>query len=518
MPSNSTVTINRGVLLVGGIVLVAAGAGSAWLISQRTSPRASKPEEVRTSNTSPATAPTGEVAITLSKEAADRAGIEVTTIASSSGGATLRIPGTVQPNAYKTVSVTPLTSGRVTRVVAELGQSVQRGQLLAEIYSPDLAEARTKYLSATAELSAHELELQRTEKLVAIGAASKQELEQLHAEHTGKLAMVNSYRSRLLLLGLSDQDLQNLTPQSDSSSTLRIAAPASGVVTARAANVGLNVDPSMSLFTLSDLSSVWIVGELYERDFGAASIGTPVTVTFAAYPDLQSSGKIAYIDPQVKAETRTAQVRVEVPNPKGQLRLGMLAEVRLTNTQQVSSISIPRSAVQTLADRTVVYVQDPQMPTRFVERQVVLGEPAGTDAIRVQSGLQPGDRIATKGSFSLRAERERLGLGTPGGIASPPASPQSSSSGAAEQQVARIEVTEKGFEPATVSLKPSVPVRLTFVRTTEHTCGTEVVVPSLNIRRQLPLNQQVNIDFTPKAGTLDFACGMAMLKGTIVVK
>src|SRR5262245_8350982 len=371
MASNSTVTINRGVLVVGAIVLVGAGAGSAWLISQRSSSAAPKAEATRASSPPPSSAHTGEVGITLSKEAADRAGIEVATVASSSGGSTLRIPGIVQPNAYKTVSVTPLTSGRITRVLAELGQSVQRGQLLAEIYSPDLAEARTKYLSATAELSAHELELQRTEKLVTIGAASKQELEQLHAEHTGKLAMVDSYRSRLLLLGLSEQDIQNLTPHSENGTTLRIVAPAPGLVTARAANAGLNVDPSMSLFTLSDLSSVWIVGELYERDFGAATVGAPVAVTFAAYPDLQLPGNIAYIDPQVKAETRTAQVRVEVPNPKGQLRLGMLAEVRLAG-QQVNSISIPRSAVQTLADRTVVYVQDPQAPTRFLERQVVL--------------------------------------------------------------------------------------------------------------------------------------------------
>ena len=297
MASNSTVTINRGVLVVGAILLIAAGAGSAWLVSQRSRPPAAKADATRTSGLAPVVAPTGEVGITLSKEAAERAGIEVATVASSSASSTLRIPGTVQPNAYKTVSVTPLTSGRVTRVVAELGQSVQRGQLLAEIYSPDLAEARTKYLSATAELSAHELELQRTEKLVTIGAASKQELEQLHAEHTGKLTMVDSYRSKLLLLGLSEQDIQNLTPQADNGSTLRIAAPAPGVVTARAANTGLNVDPSMSLFTLSDLSSVWVVAELYERDFGAATVGTPVTVTFPAYSDLQLSGKIAYIDP-----------------------------------------------------------------------------------------------------------------------------------------------------------------------------------------------------------------------------
>src|SRR5262245_20749625 len=144
MASNSTVTINRGVLVVGAIVLVAAGAGSAWLISQRSSSAARKAEATRTSSPPPSSANTGEVGINLSKEAADRAGIEVATVAPSSEGSTLRIPGTVQPNAYKTVSVTPLTSGRVTRVLSELGQSVQRGQLLAEINSPDLAEARTR--------------------------------------------------------------------------------------------------------------------------------------------------------------------------------------------------------------------------------------------------------------------------------------------------------------------------------------------------------------------------------------
>jgi cobalt-zinc-cadmium efflux system membrane fusion protein len=427
MASDSTVTINRGVLVAGAIVLVAAGAGGTWLLSQRSGPPSPKTGAIVPGGAPPASVATGEVSVTLSKEAEDRAGIEVATVASSSAGTTLRIPGTVQPNAYKTVSVTPLTSGRVTQVLAELGQSVRRGELLAEIYSTDLSEARTKYLSATAELSAHELELQRTEKLVSIGAASKQELEQLHAEHTAKLAMVDSYKSKLLLLGLSDQDIQNLTPRSESSSTLRIVAPAPGVVTARTANVGLNVDPSMALFTLTDLSSVWIVGELYERDFAAAAVGTPVTVTFAAFPDLQLQGKIAYIDPQVKAETRTAQVRVEMPNPKGQLRLGMLAEIRLSSREPTSSISIPRSAVQTLADRTVVYVRDPNTPSRYIERQVVLGESAGTDTIRVLSGLKPGEQVATKGSFSLRAERERLGVGNPTGGPGPSTSRQSSS-------------------------------------------------------------------------------------------
>jgi cobalt-zinc-cadmium efflux system membrane fusion protein len=415
MASDSMVTINRNVLAAGAIVLVAAGGGAAWLISRQSGPAAPRGEVTQNAPTTVTGASSGEVAITLSKEAADRAGVEVATVGTSSDGTTLRIPGSVQPNAYKTVSVTALTSGRITRVLAELGQSVQRARLLAEIHSPDLADARTRYLAARAELGAHELELQRTEKLVAIGAASKQELEKLHAEHTAALAVLDSYRSKLLLLGLSEQDIQNMTLQSGNGSTLRIVAPASGVVTARAANVGLNVDPSMSLFTVADLSSVWIVGELYERDFSAAAVGTPVTVTFAAYPDRQLSGKITYIDPQVKAETRTAQVRVEVPNPKGQLRLGMLAEVRLTTGQPANALSIPRAALQTLGDRMVVYVQDPLMPTRYVERQVILAQSSGTDSVRVASGLQAGERIAVKGSFAIRAERERLGVGSSGG-------------------------------------------------------------------------------------------------------
>ena len=141
--------------------------------------------------------------MTLTPEAIQRAGIVVAPVSSGSGSARLRLPGVVEPNAYKQVVVTPIASGRVTRVLVELGQSVRRGQPMAEIFSPELAEVETRFVSARAELDAHERELQRTEKLVEIGAASRQELELLHAEHTAKLTAVESARSRLELLGLS---------------------------------------------------------------------------------------------------------------------------------------------------------------------------------------------------------------------------------------------------------------------------------------------------------------------------
>jgi RND family efflux transporter MFP subunit len=162
--------------------------------------------------------------------------------------------------------------------------------------------------------------------------------------------------------------------------------------------------------TVVDLSTVWVVGDLYERDFSRVSVGTPAVVMTTAFPDQRIAGKVAYIDPQVKSETRTANIRVEVPNPGQQLRLGMYAEVQLeTPRAQTESILVPRSAVQNVADRTVLYLANPVQQGRFIEREIRLGEVSG-DQVVVLTGIQREDRIVTGGSFSLRAERERMGL------------------------------------------------------------------------------------------------------------
>lgn len=416
MTSNANVVVHRAVLVAGAVGLLGLGAAGSYLFVRQSSE--SSPASQTTTGSgvnAAAVARTSDAAqpvtITLTKDAAERAGITLVAAAVSSQSTVLRIPGVVQPNAYKTIIVTPLTSGRVTRVAVELGQLVQRGQVLMEIYSPELVDVRTQYLSARAALDAHELALRRTEKLVEIGAASRQELEMIHAEHTAATTSVDSHRARLALLGISDQDL-SVGAGSESAATFRVVAPASGIVTARNANVGLNVDPSMALVTVADLSDVWVVGEVYERDFQAVAVGTSATVTFSAYPELQIAGRVAYIDPQVKPETRTAQVRVEAPNPKGQLRLGMLAQVILSATSRAQTMTIPRNAVQRIGSRTVVYVSNPLDPTQFTEREVVVGESVG-NSVQLASGVAPGDLVVSKGSFSLRAEGERLGSSLP---------------------------------------------------------------------------------------------------------
>jgi RND family efflux transporter MFP subunit len=318
----------------------------------------------------------------------------------------------VEPNAYKQVAVTPLVAGRVVRVLVELGDQVRRGQTLAQVYSPDLAEAQTKYLSARAELEAHERELDRTTKLVQIGAASQQELERLHAEHAAKAASVQSLRSRLVLLGMPASAIESLSPGREIEATTNIPAPIAGVVTERGANVGLNVDTTTTLVTVVDLSSVWVVGALYERDFSRIHVGSNATVTTTAYPGLALHGRVSYIDPQVSADTRTARVRMEVPNPRHELRLGMYADIEIVAPANTQTVTIPRSAVQNVGDRQVVYLAHASEPGRFIERAVRLGEPSG-ERVEVLSGVKPGDQVVTAGSFFVRAERERVGMGRP---------------------------------------------------------------------------------------------------------
>jgi membrane fusion protein, heavy metal efflux system len=525
MMSDTRVTMQKGAAALVAIGLLALGAGTSYLLmrtdagageSAATTSSAPMPQPSSGASASTSNAQLPDVVIPLSEEAASRAGIVVAPVTSEMSAAEIRLPGVVEPNAYRQVSVTPLVAGRVTRVGPALGDHVRRGQTLAEIYSPTLAEAQSRYVSALAMLDAHDRELQRTQKLVEIGAASRQELEKIHAEHAAQAAAVQSARSQLELLGISRSALDKMAPGDTVNATTNVPAPIDGVITERGANVGLNIDTATKLFTVVDLSSVWIVADLYEKDFSRVRVGSEAAITTAANPEITLRGRVSYIDPQVSADTRTAKVRIEVRNTGGELRLGMYADVSVTATSVTATLRVPRTAVQNVGDRMVVYLANPAEPGKFVEREVRTGRTVG-EQTEVVSGVEAGDLVVTAGSFFVRAERERLGLrpsvGAPNGATSPSATANET------VQTAKVVVSEKGYEPGTITLRAGTPARVTFLRTTDQTCGTEVVFPSLNIRRALPLNEPVVIELTiPKSGGIAFACGMNMLHGTVVVQ
>ena len=526
MTTESLVSVRRSVLIGAGAGLLAIGAGAGYVAFAAahgparpmtvgsTVPAMSAPA----ANQAPATA--AAIVVPMSPEARTRAGIVLARVTSGgTGTALLRAPGVIAPNAYKRVVVTPVVGGRVVRVFPELGARVVRGQTIAQIYSPELAEARAGYVSARAALGAHDRELGRTTKLVEIGSASREELERVEAEHTGRRAALESASARLRLLGLSNGAIEQLGAGHGAGATLDVPAPLTGVVTERPANVGLNVDASTPLATIVDLSSVWVVADVYERDFSRIRVGTAASITTPAYPGLALVGRVSYIDPQVSPETRTAKARIEVPNPRQDLRLGMLAEASFAGPAgSRAAVQIPRSAVQQVADRSVVYAVNPANDREFLERSVQLGEVTG-NTVSVLSGLEPGATVVADGSFHVRAERERLGLGAPVPVPAPAVTAAPAAASAAPEQTARIMVTKDGFIPAQLTLKGGTLAKLTFVRTTNETCATEVALPSLKIKRPLPLNQPVVIEFTPAKGhDIEFACGMAMFKGAIVVE
>ena len=198
----------------------------------------------------------------------------------------MHLPGVVQPNAYMNVDVTSLVSGRVTQVRAELGQRVMANEVLATIYSSELADAQTAFIAARSQLAAHDLALARTQRLFAIGAASRQELEKLDAEKAEMTHAVETARARLVLLGIPEDKAQRIASPADVVTTFDVKAPIAGIITKRNANPGMNIDLATALFTVTDLSTVWVIADLYERDFASIDVGSPVAIRIWSFTDV----------------------------------------------------------------------------------------------------------------------------------------------------------------------------------------------------------------------------------------
>jgi RND family efflux transporter MFP subunit len=354
----------------------------------------------------PSAAPAPDAAdteILIAPDVVARAGFKTAAVDTADVSAGVTVPGTVMPNAYQEVRVTPIAGGILTKVHVDVGASVQRGSPLATIFSSELADAQTRYLSMHAMLEADHKKLERTERLVAIGAASRQELEEVTAVHAGHETEVASARQRLFLLGLTPQQVADLRDPSQVVSQVTVPAPLGGVVTARAANPGQVVAMGQELFVITDLGTVWLVGDLYEQDFAAVRVGSGATLSTAAYPGSVFRGRVSYIDPRVDPQTRTAKVRVEVPNPGGRLRLGMYVTMMFAGASGQRQVVVPRAAVQSIGDQSVVFLPVAGTAGTFLRRIVRLG-PATGDSYVVLEGLRAGDTVVTEGSFLLRAE------------------------------------------------------------------------------------------------------------------
>lgn len=396
------------ILAVIAVVAIAAAAIVLWFLL-KPSGRAGRPVPApRQTSSEQTSAPSStDSTVTIPPEVMQRAGIKVETvgeqISTETGGSALTT-GIVQANAYRTTPVMSLVGGIVRRVNAELGQSVARGQTMAVIFSDDLAEAQSLYLKSLADLEEHHKHHARTMRLVEIGAASKEELEQATAKLKTAESELASLRQRLLLLGLSEQRINSLRSSEQVSSEVSLPSPVSGTVIARSANPGEVIQADKEILRVADLSSVWVIGQVYEKDLGKIRVGSEATVTTETYPGRIFRGRVSYVDPTLDPSTRTAQLRIELANPGQVLKIGMYVNVAFPVLGSAASAvaGVPSSAVQNIKNEQVVFVATSDANV-FAMRPVRLG-PEANGRYSVLEGLAVGDRVVTEGSFLLRAE------------------------------------------------------------------------------------------------------------------
>lgn len=333
--------------------------------------------------------------VRLSPAAAQSAGIMIETVRATTLTTTSRFTGVVEPNQQQLQQVTALTNGRVEQVFAKLGDTARAGSVLATVSSPEVAEMHGKLLEAEAHLNLTEANLRRTKRLSDLGAAAGKDLAAATAEAETARFDVNHLRDALRILGaLPESGQHNI-------STVRLVAPIGGVITERLVNPGSGVESGKPLFTIANLSTVWVIASVPEAHVAPLRTGAQAEVRAASLGNDVLRGTVTYIDPVLNEATRAARVRIEVRNPNGRLKVGTFVDVTIADGVGQQALTVGDDAVQRVREKDVVFVET--SPDTFTARPVTLGASLAGRRV-VVAGLNPGERVVTKGSFTLKSQ------------------------------------------------------------------------------------------------------------------
>lgn len=297
----------------------------------------------------------------------------------------LNVTGVVQPDIARAVPVISLAAGRVVEIKARLGDMVQKGQLLLRVQSNDVSGAYQTYLKAENDERLARIQLERAKILYEKGAIAKSALEMAEDTEGDAKADLNAALEQLRLLGID---------KNHPSGIVDVFAPVSGVITDQQVTNASGVQglSGPNPFTISDLSYVWIVCDVYENDLDAVHVGESADVHLNAYPGKVFQGRIDNILPILDPNIRTAKVRIEVPNP-GLMRVGMFVTATFYGKQPETHAAIPATAVLHLHDREWVYAAI--SPGHFKRLEVVTGNMLPGNMQEIVSGLKPGDRVVS---------------------------------------------------------------------------------------------------------------------------
>ncbi|MDR1974098.1 MAG: efflux RND transporter periplasmic adaptor subunit [Bacteroidales bacterium] len=320
-----------------------------------------------------------EDVIHLSKEAIALANVQTTVVSRAQPVKEVHLYGIVQPNERLSQLQVSHIGGRIEKLyINSVGENVRKGELIASIYSPELLNAQKELLEA--------LKMQPVQP-----------------------ALIDAVKEKLRQWKMTEAQISSIERTATVSPTINIVADKSGVVTAKKVEQGDYVSQGSVLFDLSDLSSVWLVFDVYEADLPYLKIGDLVTYTLQALPEKTFTGRLSLIEPVLDKTTRTAKVRVEAANPQGLLKPEMYAQaiVSAKLISRKNEIVIPKTAILWTGRRSIVYVKQSD-ESSFQLREITLGASLG-DAYVVLSGLSEGEEIVTDGVFAMDASAQLEG-------------------------------------------------------------------------------------------------------------
>lgn len=337
--------------------------------------------------------------VVLSPESMKNASIKVITLNAESLADTIRATANIAHNQDRSFHVTPRVRGRVVEVYASIGTTVSVGSSLALLDSTELGEARAEHAKAVALLDLAKSNVKREKRLFEQKISPQKDLLAAQAEERRAEVEVRMLHEKLRLYGLSDGEIDgsNAAP-----SRYMVRAPGPGVVFEKEITLGEVIEAGKKVFTISDLSTVWVLLNVYEKDLAKVTRGTSVKIQTESYPGEIFTGKIAYIGDVLDPQNRTVLLRVEVSNPSRRLKPGMFATAEVvTGGASAKGIVIPSSAIQKIEGKPVAFVQ--QSDGSFAKRDLDLGKEMG-GRVEVKSGLTEGEQVVTEGSFSLKSE------------------------------------------------------------------------------------------------------------------
>jgi cobalt-zinc-cadmium efflux system membrane fusion protein len=350
--------------------------------------------------------------ISLSAEAFETAGITLAALDFQQHVPTIRVTGTLSYDEQRMAIATARIGGRITRVIADYGQSVSDGETLAWIDSPELGAAQAEFLRAASMSRLRKAEHERAGLLLEGEAISRGESLRREVEWRAAEAELKTAEQKLHILGLSKVDIDDLSNnRAGSGHEYPVRAPIRGRVTERKAVQGRVVAANDELFTVARLESLWLFLQVFEKDLPAVKEGTAVTLTCESHPDHRFTGTVDFVGQILDPHSRTVQARAQIENPDGKLKPGMFVYATIDaaseHEDEERRLSIPISAVAEVDGREVVFVQTAERT--FELRPVALGN-ASQDWVEIRAGLTEGETIAVEGVFTLKSEILKGGL------------------------------------------------------------------------------------------------------------